>query len=80
MSKERRANLKDFLKLENLEPIPVEEDDDALPPSSGLFSIASKSMTTKIIIRHITGGKKRKEKLTAHAWSPHAVQVFEAKM
>lgn len=78
MSKERRANLKDLLKLENLEPIPVEEDDDALPPSSGLFSIASKSMTTKIIIRHLTGEKKMEGE--AEACSSHAVQVFEAKM
>lgn len=48
VSKERRANLKDLFKAENLDPIPVEGDDDALEPSTGLLSIASKSMTMKI--------------------------------
>lgn len=50
VSKERRANLKDLFKAENLDPIPVEgdTDDDALEPSTSLLSIASKSMTMKI--------------------------------
>lgn len=42
VSKERRANLKDLFKVENLDPIAVEGDDDeddALEPSTGIFSI-----------------------------------------
>lgn len=44
MSKDLIEYLKDLFKLENLDPIPLEGNSEALAPCSGLLSIALKSV------------------------------------
>jgi len=47
VSKDLREYLKDLFKLENLDPIPLEGNREALAPCSGLLSIALESEAMK---------------------------------
>lgn len=80
MSKDLIEYLKDLFKLENLDPIPLEGNSEALAPCSGLLSIALKSVAMN---NHWTQSrtdikaKKKKIECEARACKSYAVEVNE---
>jgi len=76
VSKDLIEYLKDFSKLENLDPIPLEGNCEALAPCSSLLSIALESVAMK---NHWTQNRNKRKKMEseASACKLYAAQVSE---